>query len=219
MLNDLIKNRYSLRNFDNKMPSFDDIRDILEAARLAPSFLNLQPWHFIVIKEEETKTLLYNLSGCQSHVLQAPVVIACCADLSTFDFEKYKTALENRPGMTQENLNYFLSSKALNPALLGKEAVKERGLEELTYAIAYMTLAAHEKGLETCIIGGIGNEYTQTNQDIYAVAKMELELPKDVCLAALLLIGYPKEENIVQNKDRKSFDEIVSFEKYSSKEK
>ena len=218
MLSELIKNRYSLRNFDNKMPSFDDIRDILEAARLAPSFLNLQPWHFIVIKDDETKTLLYNLSGCQGHVLQAPVVIACCTDLSTFDFEKYKAALENRPGMTQDLLNYFLSSKALNPALLGKEAVKTRGLEELTYAMAYMTLAAHEKGLETCIIGGIGNEYTQINQDIYAVAKMELELPKDVCLAALLLVGYPKEDNIIPNKDRKSFEEVVSFEKYSSKE-
>ena len=85
-----------------------------------------------------------------------------------------------------------------------------------TYAIAYMTLAANEKGLETCIVGGIGNEYTQTAQDIYAVTKMELELPKDVSLAALLLVGYPAEDNIIPAKDRKSFDEIISFEKYSS---
>lgn len=216
MLIDLIKNRYSLRNFSSKVPSFEDIRDILEAGRLAPSFLNLQPWHFIVIKDENTKNFLYNLSGCQPHILQAPVIIACCADLSVFGFEKYKETLEKRVGMTQEKLQYFLNSKALNPALLSQEAVKQRGLEELTYAIAYMTLAANEKGLETCIVGGIGNEYTQTAQDIYAVTKMELELPKDVSLASLLLIGYPAEDNIVLQKDRKSFDEIISFEKYSS---
>lgn len=220
MLIDLIKNRYALRSFDSaKIPSFDDIRDILEAGRLAPSFLNLQPWHFIVVKDENTKTLLYNLSGGQPHVLQAPVVIACCADFGTFDFENYKSALEKRPGMTQEKLQYFLNSKALNPASLSPEAVRTRGLEELTYAIAYMTLAANEKGLETCIIGGIGNEYTQVSQDVYAVAKMELELPKNVSLGALLLVGYPTEDTIPPYKERKSFEEVVSFEKYSVPEK
>ena len=220
MILDLIKNRYALRSFDTeKAPSFEDIRDILEAGRLAPSFLNLQPWHFIVIKDENTKNLLYNLSGGQSHILSAPVIIACCADLNVFDYENYKSALEKRPGMTQETLQYFLNSKALNPASLGKEAVKMRGLEEVTYAIAYMTLTAHEKGLETCIVGGIGNEYTQTQQDVYAVAKMELELPKDVCIAALLLIGYPTEDTTKPFKDRKSFEEVVSFERYSSADK
>ena len=220
MLLDLIKNRYALRTFDkDKQPSFDDIRDILEAGRLAPSFLNLQPWHFIVIKDENTKNMLYNLSGGQAHVLAAPVVIACCADLNVFDYENYKSALEKRPGMTDETLQYFLNSKALNPASLGREAVRERGLEEVTYAISYMTLAAHEKGLETCIIGGIGNEYTQTNQDIYAVTKMELELPKDVVLAALLLVGYPAEDTQKPFKDRKPFEEVVSFERYSTPDK
>ena len=216
MLIDLIKSRYSLRNFDTeKIPTFDDIRDIIEAGRFAPSFLNLQPWHFIIIKDESTKTLLYNLSNGQSHVAQAPVIIACCADLSVFDYEKYRAALENRQGMTEDVLQSFLNSKALNPALLSKEAVRQRGLEEVTYAIAYMTLAAQEKGIESCIIGGIGNEYTQINQDIYAVAKMELNLPKDVCLCALLLLGYPKEGIIPENKERKPFEEVVSFEKYS----
>ena len=219
MLIDLVKTRYSLRNFDSKVPSFEDIRDILEAGRLAPSFLNLQPWHFIVIKDENTKNLLYNLSGGQQHVLNAPVIIACCADLNVFDYENYRETLEKKQGMTQEKMQYFLNSKALNPALNGFESVKQRGLEEVTYAIAYMTLAAKEKGLETCIIGGIGNEYTQVSQDIYAVAKMELNLPKNVCIAALLLIGYPSENNIVQQKDRKTFEEVVSFEKYSHPQK
>ena len=82
-----------------------------------------------------------------------------------------------------------------------------------------MTLSAHEKGLETCIIGGMGNEYTQILQDIYAVAKMELNLPKNVCIAALLLIGYPAEDNIIPHKMRKSFEEVVSFEKYSLPQK
>ena len=170
---------------------------------------------FIVIKDENTKKVLYNLSQGQAHILSAPVVIACCADFGVFDYENYRASLEKRPGMTEETLQYFLNSKALNPASLSQEAVKQRGLEELTYAIAYMTLAANEKGLETCIIGGIGNEYTQIAQDVYSVAKMELELPKNVSLAALLLVGYPEDGNVKPFKDRKPFEEVVSFERYS----
>ena len=79
-----------MRNFDSQMPEFDDIKYILEAGRFAPSFLNLQPWHFIVIKDENTKNFLYNLSGGQPHVAKAPVIIACCADLSIFDYENYR---------------------------------------------------------------------------------------------------------------------------------
>lgn len=216
MILDLIKNRYSLRNFDSKQPTFEDIRDILEAGRLAPSFLNLQPWHFIVIKDDNMKNLLYNLSGGQAQILHAPVIIACCVDFSIFGFEKYKEALEKRPGMTEEKLQFFLSHKGLNPAYNSHESVRQRGLEELTYAIAYMTLQAKERGLDTCIVGGIGNEYTNVSPDIYSVVKMELELPKEVSLATLLLVGYPKEGNIIPSKDRKTFEEIVSFERYSS---
>ncbi len=214
-----IKNRYSVRNFDSITPSFEDVRDILEAGRLAPSFMNLQPWHFIVIRDEEKKKILHQLSGGQPHVLQAPVIIACCADFSVFDYENYRDNLEKRPGMTQERILFCLNNKGLNPALLGREAVRQRGMEEVTYAIAYMTLAAHEKGLETCIIGGIGNEYTQVEQDIYAVTRMELELPKDVSIVALLLVGYPTNDSIVPTKTRKAFEEVVSFEKYSLPEK
>ncbi|MDD3594010.1 MAG: nitroreductase family protein [Candidatus Gastranaerophilales bacterium] len=216
MILDTIKSRYALRNFDAKMPSLDDIRDILEAGRLAPSWMNIQPWHFIVVKDPNTKQLLYNLSQNQQHVLNAPVIIACCCDLSCFDFENFKTMLEKRPGMTQERLQFILNNKALNPAAHSQEMVRLRAVEELTYAIAYMTLEAHEKGLETCVVGAIGNELTNSVSDVYAVVKEELELPKNVILSSLLLAGYPANPaEALLPKDRKSFDSVVSFEKYS----
>ena len=215
MILDLIEKRYSLRNFSNKMPSFDDIRTVLEAGRLAPSFLNVQPWHFIVVKDDNMKKLLYDLSGGQQHILQAPVIIVCCADLNAFGYENFRGILEKRIGMTQERLMYILTSKALNPALNGFEAVKNRGIEEITYAVSYMTLAAAELGLDTCIIGGIGNEYTGINQDVYAIVKEELGLDRNICISSLLLVGYPNEDEVRPTKDRKDFEQIVSFEKYS----
>ena len=215
MILDLIEKRYSLRNFSNKMPSFEDIRTILEAGRLAPSFLNVQPWHFIVVKDDNMKKLLFDLSGGQNHILQAPVIVVCCVDLNCFGYENFRSILEKRIGMTQERLLSILNSKALNPAMNGIEAVKSRGIEEITYAIAYMTLAASELGLDTCIIGGIGNEYTGINQDVYAIVKEELGLDRNICVSSLLLVGYPNEDEIRPTKDRKDFEQIVSFEKYS----
>ena len=52
--------------------------------------------------------------------------------------------------MTEEKINFLLSH---NPGDKGKEIVKCRSLEELTYAIAYMTLEAQHQGLGSCIIG------------------------------------------------------------------
>lgn len=218
MLLDLMRERSSVRNFDTeKEPGEHEIGCILEAARLAPSWINVQPWHFIVIKDKIMKTLLSKLAPGQGHIEQAPVIIACCADLNCFDYDNYRKILESRPGITQERLNRLLNNPALNPSLKGDETVKLRALEELTYAIAYMTLEAQEHNVATCIVGGIGNEYTGATPDVYSVVREELGLPDNVYLATLLLLGYPSSEFNKNAKQRKDFEEIVSYEKYGSK--
>jgi len=42
-----IKHRRSIRNYDSRAVSKDDLRTIIEAARWAPSAHNLQPWRFV----------------------------------------------------------------------------------------------------------------------------------------------------------------------------
>jgi nitroreductase len=49
---------------------------ILEAARLAPSASNRQPWKFVVVRDEETRQQLAKASRNQRFVGEAPVVIA-----------------------------------------------------------------------------------------------------------------------------------------------
>ena len=82
MVLDLIKDRCSVRSFSDIEPSEDQISSILEAGRLAPSWVNVQPWHFVAIRNRETKELLSKLANRQVQIAQAPVVIACCGDLS-----------------------------------------------------------------------------------------------------------------------------------------
>ena len=80
-LSDIIKNRYSVRNYKDTKVEKEILLEILEAGRLAPSAVNFQPWHFIVIQEEN---LLTSLKDCydRSWFKTAPTIIVACADHS-----------------------------------------------------------------------------------------------------------------------------------------
>lgn len=60
--------------------SREDLRKILEAARLAPSARNAQPWRFIVVKDYRMKEFLARSVGHQNFLADASVVIVVLGD-------------------------------------------------------------------------------------------------------------------------------------------
>jgi len=78
-----IKNRRTIRKFKPDSIEEEKIQMILEAGRWAPSFSNLQPWRFVVIKDKRLKHLL-DKAAKESVLLlginEAPVVILVCVD-------------------------------------------------------------------------------------------------------------------------------------------
>lgn len=77
----LIASRFSVRSYTKKPVERSLIFEILEAARLAPSACNYQPWHFLVLTEPD------NLSDFQevyprNWFREAPVCIVICSDHS-----------------------------------------------------------------------------------------------------------------------------------------
>lgn len=79
---ELVKKRKSVRKYKPDPVSDEMLNTILEAARLAPSGNNSQPWRFIVVKDEKIRRELYEASGKQNFMLQVPVVIALLADIT-----------------------------------------------------------------------------------------------------------------------------------------
>ena len=77
---DAIQNRRSIRKFKPDPILEEDLDRILEAARLAPSAGNRQPWRFVVVKEENARAKLAELADHQDFVGVAPVVIAVFGD-------------------------------------------------------------------------------------------------------------------------------------------
>ena len=175
-----IKERHSVRNFSDKAVPDEIIENILEAGRLAPSWVNVQPWHFIAIRDKETKELLKELSSGQPHLVTADTVIICCGNKMAWEYNNYKAVITSKPGIPQEKIDRLLSYPNFNQE--GQEAVKLRCVEEVTYAVAYMTLEAHKNGLGCCIIGAFGNELTETNPEVYEKVRERLNLPEEILL-------------------------------------
>lgn len=75
-----IKERRSVRAYDDKPVEKEKLDKIFEAARLAPSAANYQEWRFVVVTEKSKRKALMTAANNQSFVAEAPVVIACCAE-------------------------------------------------------------------------------------------------------------------------------------------
>jgi nitroreductase len=75
---ELIKKRYSVRAYQSKPIEDEKLQKVLEAARIAPTAANRQPFRFIVIhtqgRESELR-LIYN----REWFFKAPIVICACA--------------------------------------------------------------------------------------------------------------------------------------------
>lgn len=79
---ELVQARRSVRTFSDEEVSEKIIRQVIECARLAPSWKNGQCWHFIVIRDREKIAEL--VSGGMvlgnSWLKKAPVLIVACGD-------------------------------------------------------------------------------------------------------------------------------------------
>lgn len=213
----IIEERHSVRNYLPTEVEESKLREVLRAGTLAPSWMNIQSWHFIAVRDKKTRELLAKSANNRPHVLQAPVLIVCCCDFSAWEEQKFRKTLQARSDMTEERINMVLSDSLYNPKLKGNDILIARTLEQLTYAMAYMTIEAHNQGLGACIIGTVANELTNIHPDIYKEVRETLNLPDNVTIASLMTLGYPAEESTKYQKTRKAFEEAVSFEKYPGK--
>jgi nitroreductase len=80
-LKEAIKQRRSVRDYQDIPVPEDKLLKVLEAARLAPSGSNRQPWKFVVVKDSKTRQKLAKAAMEQTWIATAPVVIAAVATM------------------------------------------------------------------------------------------------------------------------------------------
>ena len=197
---EIISNRKSVRKYTETHIPDEDLRKILEAGRLAPSWMNVQSWKFVLVKSQEKKDLLSELSIGQPQVKNADALIVCVADLKAWDEAKI-TGIQN---------------PALNPALQAENALLVRTMEQIIYPVSYMMLEANSLGVSSCIIGAFGSEITGILPEVSEKARNALGLKDGQIISTIITLGYDANP-VATVKQRKDFDSIVSLEKIGNK--
>lgn len=159
----VVEKRRSVRRYKDTPVPREKLLKILEAARIAPSAMHKQPWHFIVVEDKETIKKLAK----QDWAAGAPVMIVGLAD---------------------------------------QEASPNWCSNDLGIALEHIVLAATSLGLGTCWMGQTGRE---------EMIRGLLGIPDNFKVVAVVPVGVPDETPAP--KERKSLDEIVSWERYGSK--
>jgi nitroreductase len=74
-----IQKRHSIRAYESTPVPKEKLIKILEAGRLAPSASNIQPWHFIVVRDAEKRKRLAKARWAK-FLAEAPLVIVGCGN-------------------------------------------------------------------------------------------------------------------------------------------
>lgn len=125
----LAEKRQSVRKYSDKAVEREKINRCLDAARLAPSACNSQPWHFIIVDEPELREKLARetystLVSFNKFALNAPVIAVLVME---------------KPNTTSQ--------------IGGRIKSKDFYLMDIGIAAEHFCLQATEEGLGTCMMG------------------------------------------------------------------
>ncbi len=199
-----IEARRSIRKFSSDAVPREMIDQMLEAARLAPSGGNVQPWRFLVVTDPDTKRKLRDICMEQRFVEEVPVVIICFGDLSRFSPEAVK---RRRQTLDESGVQETLSGRFADPEFMARMQSKPTpsreqllsGMIANTYiAIEHLVIMASALGLATCWVGGFDRE------EISQLFSLD-----DILVpVAVLPVGYP-DGQLPPPRPRLSIEEIL----------
>jgi len=123
-----IAKRRSIRKYKDKKVSNFLIKELIDAARLAPSGNNAQPARYFIVKDEDIKRRLKKDKVFkQDFVYEAPVIIVCCGNPEAYPKAKLEPEFD--------------------------DLYKIRAVRDVSIASQNLVLRATELGLGTCYIG------------------------------------------------------------------
>ena len=174
---ELAQARQSDRSFEpGRKIDREVLERIIEAGRIAPSACNGQPWHFIVVTSDEL----------------LPQVARATSSLGMNKFVKDASALVL---ITHESTNI---TSRLGCGIKDKDFP----MMDLGIASAYITLAAEDEGIGSCILGWFDEKKI----------KQLTGMPEKKRLMLIVALGYAAKPK--RKKVRKEWGKVVSFEKY-----
>jgi nitroreductase len=167
-LMDALRLRRAVRDFAETPVSEKEIRDLVQAAVLAPSAMNLQPWTFAATLDRKLIDSLAERG--RQWAIENPAATG---------FGEDARSLLERPGF-----NIFYHAPAL--VLVIAQSSAAQAVEDCCLAAENLMLAARDRGIGSCWIG-FSRAFLNRKE-----VKAELGLDERSEVVAPLILGYPK---------------------------
>ncbi|MBD8349731.1 nitroreductase family protein [Dysgonomonas sp. HGC4] len=205
---ELASRRQSTRKYDTtRLVEAEKIERIIEAARLAPSACNAQPWHFVVVNDAELMDKTLDAIEHPTEDETQPVHLVIVDEL------ELKNKVADAASARLLGMNHFTKQAPIHILLVEEKVNLSSGIGgvikdkhfayvDIGIAASHICLAAEDEGLGSCILGWF-NE---------SKIKKLLNIPDSKRVILDILIGYPAQE--LRSKKRKSTNEIVSYNTY-----
>lgn len=169
-----IQTRRAIKHYDSAHQMTEaEIRQLLEAAMLAPTAFNIQHWRFVAVTDPEVRKQIRAVAWDQAQVTDASLLIVLCADVSAW--KKAPRYWENAPEPVRDML-----VPAIGQYYDGREQVqRDECMRSTGMAGMTLMLAAKAMGYDSCPMDGF---------DFDAVAKI-IKLPEDHLISFMVAVG------------------------------
>jgi nitroreductase len=209
---ELLNFRHACKEFDkSKKITADDLNLILDAGRLAPSSMGIEPWKFLVIERPALIDDLIAVSpgGKKQLATCSRLVVILsrkAADLQ-HDAAYLDNLLVNVKKIPDTTLPMFkgMVKNIQDVRFNGStEAMQAYSNMQAYLAIQNMAMVAAMRGIDTCIIGGFDGPAAQD-----VLLKHQAIDPEHFVLNMMLPLGYRLHDQTP--KTRQAFDEVVQW--------
>lgn len=202
-----IDNRKTIRKYDDYKPTTEEVKRIINSARLAPSAINMQNWKFIAVFNQNVKEELAN-----SVLASYDRILSNLDDETKASVERYKghsTFFKNAPFIIVcvEKFAPSFMGGVLEKAGIPNDEIKlmrpDSYLLSMGGAIENMLLSAYALGLGSCwmvapVLGESGMRKT-------------LNLKEDEKIVSILAFGRPAKDATDKRSPKKGLDEIMEI--------
>lgn len=181
----IIQDRRSIRDYTDEPVAESDLDLILEAGRQAPSGENAQPWRFIIVRDDTTRTLLGEIAGGGSgRRFTAEYVTKKMEERFTTleDEEKKKAVFEK---LTSGKVSAFLANAPVNIVVCGKKDVWDLPYDT-SAAIENMLLMVTALDLGACWVIAPCTDVRDEER-----LKALLDVPEGFKIISVIAIGHP----------------------------
>lgn len=233
-----IRKRHAARHFSSREIADSVIIELLELANRAPSGFNLQPWHFVLVKNPDLRKLLMHVALDQPQVGEAPMTVAFVADPRAWrnSYERVltlgletKRMTERHAAFNRRMVKLLFKTGPLGIYGLGKKiTVPIRRLfrptptvitspQEAAHYVRSHTMlaamnfmiAAKSIGLDTSPMEGFDEERL----------KKLLAIPASMTVPVIISIGYPLDDETPPPSVRLPLEEKLSLDLFPNRVK